>query len=72
MSEKFLLDSNIFINPHRLYYPFDFAQGFWNQLEKKIKLDNVFVMDVVVSEVTKFEDELSTWIKSIEDFNISS
>ena len=34
MAEKYLLDSNIFITPHRLYYPFDFAEGFWNQLER--------------------------------------
>ena len=51
MAEKYLLDSNIFITPHRLYYPFDFAQGFWDQLEEKLKLDNVSVLDVVVSEV---------------------
>lgn len=72
MSEKFLLDSNIFITPHRLYYPFDFARGFWDQLENKLKLDNVFVLDVVVSEVSKLEDELSIWIKSIEDFEALS
>lgn len=59
MAEKYLLDSNIFITPHRLYYPFDFAQGFWDQLEEKLKLDNVSVLDVVVSEVSKLEDELS-------------
>lgn len=69
MSEKYLLDSNIFISPHRRYYPFDFAQGFWNQLAEKLKLDNVAVLDVVVSEVSKMEDELSLWIESLEQFN---
>lgn len=68
MAEKFLLDSNIFITPHRLYYPFDLAPGFWNQLEKKLKLDNVIVLDKVVSEVSKMEDELSKWIKNLNDF----
>ena len=72
MSEKYLLDSNIFITPHRLYYPFDFAQGFWDQLEKKLKLDNVSVLDVVVSEVSKYEDDLSTWIGNLEDFEALS
>ena len=59
MAEKYLLDSNVFITPHRLYYPFDFARGFWDQLEEKLKLDNVSVLDVVVSEVSTLEDELS-------------
>ncbi|MBR3355085.1 MAG: DUF4411 family protein [Oscillospiraceae bacterium] len=68
MAETFLLDSNIFITPHRVYYPFDFAQGFWEQLENALKLDNVIILDVVVSEVSKLEDELSTWIGGIEDF----
>lgn len=72
MTERFLLDSNIFITPHRLYYPFDFAQGFWNQLAEKLTLDNVFVLDKVVSEVSKLEDELSTWISGLEDFEALS
>ena len=68
MAEKYLLDSNIFITPHRLYYPFDFAQGFWDQLEEKLKLENVSVLDVVVSEVSTLEDELSTWLRGLEGF----
>ena len=69
MAELFLLDSSIFITPHRLYYPFDIAQSFWNQFEERLKLDNVFVLDKVVSEVTKCEDELSDWINNLEDFH---
>ena len=70
--EKYLLDSNIFITPHRLYYPFDFAEGFWNQLEEKLKLDSVTVLDVVVAEVSKLEDELSSWLENLEDFETLS
>lgn len=72
MAEKYLLDSNIFITPHRLYYPFDFAEGFWNQLEEKLKLDSVTVLDVVVAEVSKLEDELSSWLENLEDFETLS
>ena len=72
MAEKFLLDSNIFITPHRLYYPFDFAPGFWEQLEEKLRLENVSVLDIVVSEVSKLEDELSSWISGLEDFETVS
>lgn len=68
MIDKYLLDSNVFITPHRLYYPFDFAPGFWDQLAEKLKLDNVTVLDVVVSEVSKMEDELSSWIGNLDGF----
>lgn len=66
MAELFLLDSNAFITPYRLYYPFDFAQGFWDQLGETLKLDNVSLLDVVVSEVSKNEDELSEWLSGLE------
>lgn len=68
MAEKYLLDANVFITPHRFYYPFDFAPGFWDQLAEKLMFDNVTVLDVVVSEVSKMEDELSSWIGDLEDF----
>lgn len=35
--EIFLIDSNILIRPHAEYYPFDFAPGFWTQMENCIK-----------------------------------
>lgn len=68
MSEIFLLDSNIFITPYRLYYQFDFAPGYWRQLGASLQLDNVEVPDVVFKEVSKMEDELSAWIKNLNNF----
>jgi len=41
MSKIFLLDSNTFITPYRLYYSFDFAPGYWQQLATSLQLDNV-------------------------------
>lgn len=29
---KYLLDSNIFIQAHRMYYPFDVVPSFWNKI----------------------------------------
>lgn len=72
MAEKFLLDSNIFITPYRQYYPFDLAPGFWIQLEKNLKLNNVITLDVVASEVSKMENELATWIRNLTNFNTLS
>ena len=70
MEEKFLLDANTFITPFQNYYPFDFASGFWAQLEPKLKLDSVYVLDVAKNEVMKGEDELSEWFGAIPDANI--
>ena len=68
MTEKFLLDSNILIEPHRLYYPFDFAKGFWDQMEQKITDESVYVLDVVEAEIKRNEDELAKWLKEIDHF----
>ena len=57
MQEIYLLDTNIFVNPYRMYYPFDIAQGFWDQMSKAIVQDNVLIMDVVYKEIIKNEDE---------------
>lgn len=70
MEEKFLLDANTFITPFQNYYSFDFAPGFWNQLELKLKLDSVYVLDVAKDEVMKGDDELSKWFGAISDANI--
>lgn len=68
MVEKYLLDSNIFITPFELYYPFDLAPGFWKQLKEKLTLENVIVVDVVVAEVSKLENDLSSWIDNLKNF----
>ena len=31
-NKVFLVDSNALITPYQQYYPFDFAQSFWNQI----------------------------------------
>lgn len=30
--KKYLLDSNVLIQAHRMHYPFDVVPGFWNKL----------------------------------------
>lgn len=70
MEEKFLLDANTFISPFQNYYPFDFAPGFWKQLEQKLILDSVYILDVAKNEIMKGEDALSEWLDEISDVNI--
>ena len=62
-SEKFLLDSNVFMTPSRNYYPFDFAQGFWRQMRSAIHSGNVFILDVIYNEIIKGKDDLAEWFK---------
>ena len=38
-SSIFLIDANSLITPHLTYYPFDFAPGFWEQIERPIVSD---------------------------------
>ena len=70
-SEKFLLDSNIFMTPSRSYYSFDFAQGFWRQMRTAIHSGNVFILDVIYKEITKGNDKLAEWLKNTIDNNNS-
>lgn len=70
--DKFIVDSNALITPFRQYYPFDLAGSFWNQMEDALKCENVILLDVVVSELTRFEDDLSDWLKSIDDLSITT
>ena len=60
--EVFLIDSNSLISPYQLYYPFDFASRFWDQLKEKIEDGNVIILDVIKDELMKGNDELSKWI----------
>ena len=72
VKEKFFIDSNILITPYQNFYPFDIASGFWNQLESKLTLDEVFVLDVVKDEVLAGDDELSDWLNQIQGVHILS
>ena len=43
--EVFLIDTNALLTPHLMYYPFDLAPSFWEQLEEKLKDGSVKVND---------------------------
>ena len=64
--EVFLIDSNSLISPYQLYYPFDFASRFWDQLKEKIEDGNVIILDVIKDELMKGNDELSKWINQFD------
>lgn len=63
--ETFLVDSNSLITPYKMYYPFDFAGKFWDQLYESIEARDVVMLDLVREELLRGEDDLSRWVASI-------
>lgn len=65
--ESFLLDTNIFITPYRIYYPFDLAPSFWEQLKNVLESPNVAILDKVLDEINKGsnDDKLTEWINNV-------
>lgn len=63
--EKFLIDANAFMTPHLQFYPFDFAEAFWNQMESHIEAGSVVILDMVKDEVLSGNDLLQEWMKEL-------
>ncbi|MGN0174124.1 MAG: DUF4411 family protein [Acutalibacteraceae bacterium] len=65
MKESFLIDANSFMTPHLTFYPFDFAQSFWKQMELHIKSGSIVVLDMVKNEILQGNDSLKKWIEKL-------
>lgn len=62
--KKYLLDSNVFIQAHRMYYPFDVVPGFWRKLIELTDREIIISIDKVKKELLynpKEPDELGKW-----------
>lgn len=61
MAAPFVLDSNFFIQAHRMHYPMDIVPGFWLKI-KELALKGVIVsIDKVRDELHLNKDELTIW-----------
>lgn len=60
---QYLIDTNCFIEAKNVYYPFDFAPSFWEQLGSAINEGSILIHDAVFDELIKGDDELKEWIK---------
>ncbi len=58
---SYWLDANVLIRAKNEYYPFDFAERFWQFLEQKGAEDIVASCRAVYDELQKKEDELKAW-----------
>ncbi len=65
-NRTFLIDTNSILTPYKTYYPFDFAEKFWTQLQEKIENGNIVIMDIVRDELRKGNDELTDWINGFD------
>lgn len=63
---KYLLDSNVFIQAHRMYYPFDVVPSFWNKILELSNNGLIISIDKVKKELceTSNRDQLSDWCEN--------
>ena len=61
---KYVLDSNVFMEASRRYYPFDFAKTFWNGLLSFSKEGLLCSIDKVLYEIKEGNDELKNWAET--------
>lgn len=68
-TQKYILDSNVFIEAHRRYYSFDIAPAFWAFLVNSGNEDKIISIDRVYDEIVNGNDKLAEWIQ--EDFSFA-
>lgn len=60
----YILDTNFFIQAHRLTYPLDVAASFWNKLAELAAAGKVISIDKVKNEIYNNDDELKEWCEA--------
>ena len=57
----FVVDSNFFIQAHRVNFPLDVAESFWNKIKQLAQERKIISIDKVKNEIYNNEDELKQW-----------
>ncbi len=57
----YVVDSNFFIQAHRVTYPLDVATSFWNKVRELAERGLIVSIDKVENEIYKNEDALREW-----------
>lgn len=60
----YILDSNFFIQAHRMTYPLDVAIGFWDKVKKLAAENKIISIDKVRDEIYENNDELKAWLET--------
>lgn len=61
--EVYVLDSNFFIQAHRVSYPLDIAFSFWNKVKHLADEGRIISIDKVKNELYDKNDALEAWCK---------
>jgi hypothetical protein len=59
----YVVDSNFFIQAHRVYYPLDVAHSFWNKVKDLANRELIISIDKVKGELFDNNDALEDWCK---------
>jgi hypothetical protein len=67
---EYVVDSNFFIEAHRVNYPLDVASSFWNKVKQLADDGRIVSIDKVKNELYDKNDALENWCKNNlpEDF----
>lgn len=60
---KFLLDANVLITAHRLYYAFDICPGYWDAIKAGHAAGRIHSTQRVLAELRRGADILVDWVE---------
>jgi hypothetical protein len=60
----YVVDSNFFIQAHRVSYPLDVAFSFWNKVKQLAEEGKIISIDKVRNEIYDKNDALEEWCKA--------
>ncbi len=60
----YLVDSNFFIQAHRVFYPLDVVESFWHVIQDLAMSDVIISIDKVRDEIYSNKDSLSQWCEN--------
>jgi hypothetical protein len=64
MSVVYVVDSNFFIQAHRVTYLLDVVPSFWNKVKELANAVRIISIDKVKKEIFKNDDDLKDWCKN--------
>jgi hypothetical protein len=59
----YIVDSNFFIQAHRVSYPLDVAYSFWNKVKQLANDGKIISIDKVENEIYDKNDALAEWCR---------
>jgi hypothetical protein len=60
----YVVDTNFFIQAHRVSYPLDVATSFWNKVRQLAFEEKIISIDKVKDEIYPYEDALKDWCET--------